>query len=143
MVLGNSIAVVKYLIASIFVGVILGIGGAFAAQGFRSGIIIISNYVENLFAREPNVFFYLITLSVALILVHYSKVLIKGKAFQSVSDSIYLAHKANNETDLKVGFISTLAAFFFGKRRCQYWSIWTSCSFRNNTWSLVKENNSF
>ena len=112
MVLGNSIAVVKYLIASIFVGVILGIGGAFAAQGFRSGIIIISNYVENLFAREPNVFFYLITLSVALILVHYSKVLIKGKAFQSVSDSIYLAHKANNETDLKVGFISTLAAFF-------------------------------
>ena len=112
MVLGNSIAVVKYLIASIFVGVILGIGGAFAAQGFRSGIIIISNYVENLFAREPNVFFYLITLSAALILVHYSKVLIKGKAFQSVSDSIYLAHKANNETDLKVGFISTLAAFF-------------------------------
>ena len=112
MVLGNSIAVVKYLIASIFVGVILGIGGAFAAQGFRSGIIIISNYVENFFAREPNVFFYLITLSAALILVHYSKVLIKGKAFQSVSDSIYLAHKANNETDLKVGFISTLAAFF-------------------------------
>jgi CIC family chloride channel protein len=110
--LGNSIAVVKYLIASIFVGVILGIGGAFAAQGFRSGIIIISNYVENFFAREPNVFFYLITLSVALILVHYSKALIKGKAFQSVSDSIYLAHKANNETDLKVGFISTLAAFF-------------------------------
>ena len=112
MVLGNLIAVVKYLIASIFVGVILGIGGAFAAQGFRSGIIIISTYVENFFAREPNVFFYLITLSAALILVHYSKVLIKGKAFQSVSDSIYLAHKANNETDLKVGFISTLAAFF-------------------------------
>ena len=90
MVLGNSIAVVKYLIASIFVGVILGIGGAFAAQGFRSGIIIISTYVENFFAREPNVFFYLITLSAALILVHYSKVLIKGKAFQSVSEDTLL-----------------------------------------------------
>jgi CIC family chloride channel protein len=110
--LGNSIAVVKYLIASILVGVILGIGGAFAAQGFRLGIVIISNYVDNLFSRDPNVFFYLITLSVALILVHYSKVLINGRAFESVSDSIYLAHKANNETDLKVGFISTMAAFF-------------------------------
>ena len=79
MVLGNSIAVVKYLIASIFVGVILGIGGAFAAQGFRSGIIIISNYVENFFAREPNVFFYLITLSVALIPVSYTHLTLPTK----------------------------------------------------------------
>ena len=110
--LDNSIAVLKYLFASILVGVILGIGGAFAAQGFRSGIVIISDYAERLFVQDPNIFFYLITLSVALLLVHYSRVLINGQAFQSVSDSIYLAHKPNNETDLKVGFISTLAAFF-------------------------------
>ena len=110
--LDNSIAVLKYLFASILVGVILGIGGAFAAQGFRSGIVIISDYAERLFVQEPNIFFYLITLSVALLLVHYSRVLINGQAFQSVADSIYLAHKPDNETDLKVGFISTLAAFF-------------------------------
>ena len=110
--LDNSIAVLKYLFASILVGVILGIGGAFAAQGFRSGIVIISDYAERLFVQDPNIFFYLITLSVALLLVHYSRVLINGQAFQSVSDSIYLAHKPNNETDLKVGFLSTLAAFF-------------------------------
>ena len=110
--LDNSIAVLKYLFASILVGVILGIGGAFAAQGFRSGIVIISNYAERLFVQDPNIFFYLITLSVALLFVHYSRVLINGQAFQSVSDSIYLAHKPNNETDLKVGFLSTLAAFF-------------------------------
>ena len=48
--LDNSVAVIKYLIASILVGVILGIGGAFAAQVFRSGIVIISNYAEKLFA---------------------------------------------------------------------------------------------
>jgi CIC family chloride channel protein len=110
--LDNSIAVLKYLFASILVGVILGIGGAFAAQGFRSGIVIISDYAERLFVQDPNIFFYLITLSVALLLVHYSRVLINGQAFQSVADSIYLAHKPNNETDLKVGFLSTLAAFF-------------------------------
>ena len=44
--LDNSISVLKYLIASILVGVILGVGGAFAAQGFRSGIVIISEYAE-------------------------------------------------------------------------------------------------
>jgi CIC family chloride channel protein len=110
--LDNSVDVIKYLIASILVGVILGIGGAFAAQGFRLGIVLVSDYSERLFARDPNIFFYVITLSMALVLVHYSRILINGKPFQSVSDSIYLAHKANNETDLKVGFISTFAAFF-------------------------------
>ena len=110
--LDNSVDVIKYLIASILVGVILGIGGAFAAQGFRLGIVLVSDYSGRLFARDPNIFFYVITLSMALVLVHYSRILINGKPFQSVSDSIYLAHKANNETDLKVGFISTFAAFF-------------------------------
>ena len=36
----------KYLLASIFVGVVLGASGAFAAQGFRSGIVIITDYLE-------------------------------------------------------------------------------------------------
>ncbi|MDC3002821.1 chloride channel protein [Paracoccaceae bacterium] len=110
--LENPVAVIKYLFASIIVGLILGIGGAFAAQGFRSGIVLISNYAEKIFAQDPNFFFYLITLSAALVLVHYSRTLVKNKPFQSVADSIYLAHKSNNETDLKVGFISTIAAFF-------------------------------
>ena len=110
--LENPVAVIKYLLASILVGLILGIGGAFAAQGFRSGIVLISDYAEKIFAQDPNFFFYLITLSAALVLVHYSRTLVKNKPFQSVADSIYLAHKSNNETDLKVGFISTIAAFF-------------------------------
>jgi CIC family chloride channel protein len=104
--------VTKYLLASIFVGVILGITGAFAAQGFRSGIVVISDYLELFFTGQPNFLFFLITLSVALICVHYSRVLIRGKPFQSVSDSIYLAHKFNNETDVKIGVVSTVAAFF-------------------------------
>ena len=36
----------KYLLASIFVGVVLGASGAFAAQGFRSGIVLITDYLE-------------------------------------------------------------------------------------------------
>ena len=42
--------VTKYLLASILVGVVLGISGAFAAQGFRSGIVIITEYLQ-LFLR--------------------------------------------------------------------------------------------
>ena len=110
--LENPVAVIKYLFASMLVGLILGIGGAFAAQGFRSGIVLISDYAEKIFAQDPNFFFYLTTLSAALVLVHYSRTLVKNKPFQSVADSIYLAHKSNNETDLKVGFTSTFAAFF-------------------------------
>ena len=105
-------AVLEYLLASVFVGVILGVCGAFAAQGFRSGIVLISNYLEKFFSREMNFISYFITLTLALIFVHYAKVFIKGKPFQSVADSIYLAHKTDNETDVRVGIVSTLAAFF-------------------------------
>ena len=105
-------AVIKYLFASILVGTALGVSGAFAAQGFRSGIIFVSDFLKRIYLSEPNFFFYLFTLSIALLFVHYSKVFIKGKPFQSVADSIYLAHKSNNETDVRVGIVSTLAAFF-------------------------------
>ncbi len=112
MTIANPQAVVRYLFASILVGSVLGVSGAFAAQGFRSGIKFISEFLERNYPGEPNFFFYLVTLSLALLFVHYLKLLIKGKSFQSVSDSIYLAHKANNETDVRIGIVSTLAAFF-------------------------------
>ena len=105
-------AVFDYLLASILVGVILGVCGAFAAQGFRTGIVFISNHLGSFFSDDPNFFFYFATLTLALVFVHYARVIINGRPFESVADSIYLAHKANNETDVKVGFVSTIAAFF-------------------------------
>ena len=75
-------AVIRYLFASILVGTVLGVSGAFAAQGFRSGIIFVSDFLKRIYQGEPNFFFYLFTLSIALLFVHYSKVFIKGKPFQ-------------------------------------------------------------
>ena len=72
----------KYLLASIFVGVVLGASGAFAAQGFRSGIVLITDYLELFLSSQSNFLFYFVTLSIALIFVHYSKVFIKGKPFK-------------------------------------------------------------
>ena len=51
-------AVLDYLLASIFVGIILGVCGAFAAQGFRSGIVFISNYLENFFSDDGLLFLF-------------------------------------------------------------------------------------
>ena len=95
-------AVFDYLLASIFVGVILGVCGAFAAQGFRSGIVFISNHLRSFFSDDPNFFFYFTTLTLALVFVHYSRLIINGRPFESVADSIYLAHKANNETSKRM-----------------------------------------
>ena len=50
-------AILDYLLASIFVGVILGVCGAFAAQGFRTGIVFISNHLGSFFSDDPNFFF--------------------------------------------------------------------------------------
>ena len=36
----------KYLLASIFVGVVLGASGAVAAQGFRLGIVFITDHLD-------------------------------------------------------------------------------------------------
>ena len=48
--------VIKYLLASILVGVILGVSGAFAAQGFRLGIVLISDFVANFFFGKAGFF---------------------------------------------------------------------------------------
>ena len=58
----------RYLLASIFVGVVLGASGAFAAQGFRSGIVLITDYLEIFLSSQPNFLFYFVTLSIALVL---------------------------------------------------------------------------
>ena len=50
-------AVIKYLFASILVGTALGVSGAFAAQGFRSGIIFVSDFLKRIYQGEPNFFF--------------------------------------------------------------------------------------
>ena len=72
----------KYLLASLFVGIVLGAIGAFAAQGFRTGIVLVSDFLEGRLNQEPNFLFFLITLSMALVFVHGAKLLIGGKPFK-------------------------------------------------------------
>ena len=102
---------VKFTITSIIIGSILGLVGASAAHYFRVGIVLISNGFSQIISSSYGFFYYLFTLTVAALIVHQVKKLNTGKPFQGIADSIFYAHRPDNEADIKSGILSTLAAF--------------------------------
>ena len=102
---------VKFTITSIIIGSILGLVGASAAHYFRVGIVLISDGFSQIISSSYGFFYYLFTLTVAALIVHQVKKLNTGKPFQGIADSIFYAHRPDNEADIKSGILSTLAAF--------------------------------
>ena len=102
---------IKFIITSIVIGLILGMVGASAAHYFRVGIIFISSGFSQVISDSYGFFYYLVTLSVAVFIVHQVKKMNSGKPFQGIADSIFYAHRPDNEADIKSGILSTLAAF--------------------------------
>ena len=114
---------VKFTITSIIIGSILGLVGASAAHYFRVGIVLISDGFSQIISSSYGFFYYVFTLSVAALIVHQVKKLNTGKPFQGIADSIFYAHRPDNEADIKSGILSTLAAFISaggGASVCQY-----------------------
>ena len=102
---------VKFTITSIIIGSILGLVGASAAHYFRVGIVLISDGFSQIISSSYGFFYYVFTLTVAALIVHQVKKLNTGKPFQGIADSIFYAHRPDNEADIKSGILSTLAAF--------------------------------
>ena len=102
---------VKFTITSIIIGSILGLVGASAAHYFRVGIVLISDGFSEIISSSYGFFYYVFTLTVAALIVHQVKKLNTGKPFQGIADSIFYAHRPDNEADIKSGLLSTLAAF--------------------------------
>ena len=102
---------VKFTITSIIIGSILGLVGASAAHYFRVGIVLISDGFSEIISSSYGFFYYAFTLTVAALIVHQVKKLNTGKPFQGIADSIFYAHRPDNEADIKSGILSTLAAF--------------------------------
>ena len=102
---------VKFTITSIIIGSILGLVGASAAHYFRVGIVLISDFFSQIISGSYGFFYYVSTLTVAALIVHQVKKLNTGKPFQGIADSIFYAHRPDNEADIKSGILSTLAAF--------------------------------
>ena len=102
---------VKFTITSIIIGSILGLVGASAAHYFRVGIVLISDGFSQIISSSYGFVYYVFTLSVAVLIVHQVKKMNTGKPFQGIADSIFYAHRPDNEADIKSGILSTLAAF--------------------------------
>ena len=102
---------VKFTITSIIIGSILGLVGASAAHYFRVGIVLISDGFSQIISTSYGFFYYVFTLTVAALIVHQVKKRNTGKPFQGIADSIFYAHRPDNEADIKSGILSTLAAF--------------------------------
>ena len=102
---------VKFTITSIIIGSILGLVGASAAHYFRVGIVLIADGFSQIISSSYGFFYYLFSLSVAAFIVYQVKKLNTEKPFQGIADSIFYAHRPDNEADIKSGILSTLAAF--------------------------------
>ena len=102
---------IKFIITSIVIGSILGLVGASAAHYFRVGIVLISSSFSEIINTSFGFFYYIITLTIAVLIVHQVKRINSNKPFQGIADSIFYAHRPDNEADIKSGILSTFAAF--------------------------------
>ncbi len=101
----------KFIVASILTGVILGLIGATTANLFRHGISWITSFEVSVLGNLPPFYFYTITLSISAFFVHVIRKNLNSEPFHGVADSIYFAHKSGDSTDIRAGLLSTLAAF--------------------------------
>ena len=99
-------------LTSIFIGILLGFFGATAAHYFRAGIYFIDEVSKNYLSNTPNFIVLFCSLSVAAVLINFIKNKFQIARWQGPQDTIYAAHRVDNELDVKVGIASTLAAFF-------------------------------
>ena len=98
-------------LTSIFVGILLGIFGATAAHYFRAGIYFVESVSRDYFQNTTSFFFLFCGLSVAAIIISLIKTSFKVARWQGPADTIFAAHRIDNELDVKTGIASTLAAF--------------------------------
>ena len=99
-------------LTSISIGILLGFFGATAAHYFRAGIYFIDEVSKSYFQNTPNFIVLFFSLSIAAVLINFIKNKFQIARWQGPQDTIYAAHRVDNELDVKVGIASTLAAFF-------------------------------
>ena len=99
------------LITPILVGLLLGLFGATAAHYFRVGILFIEQNSQNYFQHSNSFIFFFCSLSISAILLSVIKKIGKIKRWHGPADTIFAAHRVDNELNVKKGIASTLAAF--------------------------------
>lgn len=96
---------------AILFGVIIGIISAIGAHYFKIGILQLSVVIDHSLTELSSFLLYFISLSLAASLVYSLKRCSRINRFEGPADSIYAAHRLDNELNVKNGIVSTLAAF--------------------------------
>ena len=96
---------------SIIVGILLGFFGATAAHYFRAGLYLVETLSKEYFTNTANFIFLFFSLSIAASAIHFIKKYFKITRWEGPADTIYAAHRIDNELNVKAGVASTLAAF--------------------------------
>lgn len=97
---------------TVFFGVVIGLISAIGSHYFRVGITTVNKQVNNNLGQFTLFISFFISLSVAAYVVYLLQKYGNLKKFDGPADSIYAAHRLDNELNIKAGLLSTLAAFF-------------------------------
>ena len=100
------------IIHTVFFGVIIGVISAIGSHYFRSGIATVNSFIDENLSQFTLFIGFFISLSVAAFAVYLLQKYGNLKKFDGPADSIYAAHRLDNELNVKAGILSTLAAFF-------------------------------
>jgi len=101
----------KILLGSTVVGLLLGALGAAAAHFFGTGIQILEQLSLDYLPFNKKFIILFCTLSLAAILITTVKNLLGIKSWHGPADTIFAAHRVDNELDVKTGISSTIVAF--------------------------------
>ena len=111
---GNYVMTLRTLhlwMTSILVGILLGFFGAAAAHYFTAGIYSIGQVLEKYFQNSTSFTFLFCSLSTTAMVVSLIRHAFKVDRWHGPADTIFAAHRIDNELDVKTGVASTLAAF--------------------------------
>jgi CIC family chloride channel protein len=107
-----AIGATHAIIHTVFFGVIIGLISAIGSHYFRSGIATVNSFIDENLSQFTLFIGFFISLSVAAFAVYLLQKYGNLKKFDGPADSIYAAHRLDNELNVKAGILSTLAAFF-------------------------------
>ena len=112
----NIFKSLKLVVITIFIGLFIGTCVAIATKVFVNSILYLTDIRENTTFFLTSILGYqinyapIVTILIAALIINFIKKFTNINRFHGPADSIYGAHRTDNEINLKTGYFSTFAA---------------------------------
>ena len=112
----NIFKSLKLVVITIFIGLFIGTCVAIATKVFVNSILYLTDIRENTTFFLTSILGYqinyapIVTILIAALIINFIKKFTNITRFHGPADSIYGAHRTDNEINLKTGYFSTFAA---------------------------------